>query len=277
MVEALKVCRRRQKAVLAINIFSYDSFCGLAMAFAAAKAPVIAQFSARFFRTTAPATVAQWRDVFHPRGVWLHLDHCEEEQLVLECARAGFDSVMYDGSAAPVAENADRSAAIVRAVRRAAPRALVECEIGHVAGVEDGFGQDDLAGRVPRLEEVMSFHEKVRPDMLAVGFGNMHGHYDGSERFDLALMRRVGKALPRVPLVLHGGSGMALPVVRTLVYHGHCKVNISTDLKVAWLGGARNILAKAGSPMESMDALQTFQAQFFTDLHRKYASLLLST
>ncbi len=277
LYQGLARCRHERRAVLAVNVFGYDSFGSLATTFAASGTPVIGQFSARFFKHTSPATVVRWREEFRRPGIWLHLDHCEEEALVLECARAGFDSVMYDGSAGPLAENVAKSAAIVRAVKQAAPDSLVECEIGHVAGVEDGFGHDHASGRVPLLEEVLAFQAEVRPDMLAVGFGNMHGHYKGNERFDLALMRKVGKALPMVPMVLHGGSGMALPIVQTLVNHGHCKINISTDLKVAWMDAARRILGRSGSPLDAMADLRGFQDQFFTDLHGKYASVLFTT
>jgi fructose/tagatose bisphosphate aldolase len=149
----------------------------------------------------------------------------------------------------------------------------VECEIGHVAGVEDGVGSEERRGGIPKLDDVLDYYRQVAPDLLAVGFGNMHGHYRGNEFFDLKLMREVGRALPGVSLVLHGGSGMKLPVVRRLVRGGHCKLNISTDLKVAWMDSLRRSAA-ANSPLEACQIMNSDLRAFFRCLKRKYASIL---
>ena len=279
---ALKVdiqkCVNSKKTLLSINVFDYISFRALALSFAGTSRSVIAQFSARIFRQYDPGEIVAWRDALRFHHLWLHLDHCNDVSLLQRCARAGFDAVMFDGSHLPLKENIRASRSALHAVKRVAPRTLVECEIGHVHGVEDGFGQQKKHQNNLPLEDVLKFYTQVRPDLLAVGFGNMHGYYKGNETFDLKLMRAVGQALPHVPLVLHGGSGMALPLVRKLIQWGHCKLNISTDLKQFWMDMLNRLPSerpKLDSPIAITQHLQTQLERFFAQLQKKYDSCLL--
>lgn len=258
--------------MLAVNIFNFDSLRVLSETFEAANIPVIAQVSARFFRTHSPEAVVGWKAALGNRRLWLHLDHCPDLVLLRACAKAGFDSVMFDGSALPLRENIARSSEATKVVRRLKKRVLVECEIGHVGGVEDGIGSEERRGGIPRVDDVVDYHRQVQPDLLAVGFGNMHGHYRGDEFFDLELMKAVARSLPNVPLVLHGGSGMHLAVVKRLVSGGHCKLNISTDLKVAWMASLREAGAK-GSPLEACDFMEHSLRSFFLQLKEKYSGV----
>lgn len=275
LARSISACQAARRTMLAVNVFDFDSLAALGANFAGAGRPVIAQFSSRFFRLHSPATVVGWRQCLGLPGLWLHLDHCEDPELFEECAAAGFDAVMFDGSAHPLTENIRRSRLAVRRARRRNPRVLVECEIGHVAGVEDGVGSDEPGAGLPKVEDVLRFHAAVQPQLLAVGFGNKHGHYLGGDFFDLALMRGVHRALPGVPLVLHGGSGMPMKVVRALVAGGHCKMNISTDLKVHWMQSLAAVASTCKSPLEAEAALRSGLDRFFAGLRRKYDSLLL--
>ncbi len=278
LASCIKRCQADGKTVLSINIFDYISFRALAHSFSGAGHPVIAQCSSRLFKQYAPSEVVAWREALKLRNVWLHLDHCEDIELLKRCVIAGFDSVMYDGSSLPLAENIKRSKAAVSSAKRLSPTVLVECEIGHVHGVEDGFGSDERVGGALKVDDVLAFYDAVSPDLLAVGFGNMHGQYKGDEVFDLKLMAAVAKKLPSVPLVLHGGSGMALPLVRKLIGWGHCKLNISTDLKHFWMGmlqGVASVGTKYDSPLAVTNHMQREIGVFFNQLQKKYKSCLL--
>lgn len=261
--------------MLAVNVFDFDSLESLATTFGRKGRPVMAQFSARFFQLHSPATVVAWRKAIPGVELWLHLDHCADLELFEACAAAGFDSVMFDGSESPLPQNIVASQRAIRLARRRNLRVLVECEIGHVSGVEDGMGSDGPGHGIPTLTEVLAYYAAVQPDLFAVGFGNKHGHYRGGDFFDLELMKQVGRALPRVPLVLHGGSGMPLPIVRRLVRGGHCKLNISTDLKVAWIELLRRTAAQTDSPLAAVRMLRQGLQEFFAGLEKKYRSILV--
>jgi ketose-bisphosphate aldolase len=278
LIVDIQTCINSRKVLLSVNVFDYISFRALALSFASASRPVIAQFSARIFQQYDPGEIVAWRAALGFRHLWLHLDHCHDVSLVQRCAHAGFDAVMFDGSRLPLNENIRASRSALRAVKRIAPDVLVECEIGHVHGVEDGFGRKKKDKNNLQLEDVLKFHAQVVPDLLAVGFGNMHGHYQGNEIFDLKLMRAVGQALPHVPLVLHGGSGMTLPLVRRLIQWGHCKLNISTDLKQYWmnmLNDLSSVRPELDSPVATTQYMRIQLERFFIQLQRKYNSCLL--
>lgn len=274
---ALQRCLVSSRTILAVNIFDYMSLRMLAASFGEAGHPVIAQCSTRLFQQYRPAEVVAWREALKSPNVWLHLDHCDDPALMESCARAGFDSVMFDGSKLPLKENIRASRQAFQRTRRKAPGVLVECEIGHVKGVEDGFGSDHAPTASLSVEAVLEFHDRVQPDTLAVGFGNMHGHYKGDEVFDLTLMRSVARALPGVPLVLHGGSGLPMPVVRQLVRGGHCKLNISTDLKLFWMQAVQAVVSEGrlDSPLAVTGHLQHQLGAFFLQLQKKYRACLL--
>ena len=269
---------RKHKALLSVNVFDYISFRSLVRTFSTAGQPVIAQFSSRIFKQYRPEEIVGWRKGLNIDEVWLHLDHCADFELIESCARAGFDSVMFDGSDLDLSSNIAKSCQISKRIRTVAPDCLLECEIGHVSGVEDGFGSDEVKDTDLIDEEVVSFYHAVRPDLLAVGFGNMHGHYKGDEVFNLDLLEKVSARLSQVPLVLHGGSGMALDLVNQLVQWGHIKINISTDLKKFWMSLMADLIqdkVNLNSPMAVNARSNEKLDHFFEALAEKYKSCLL--
>lgn len=100
--------------------------------------------------------------------VVMHLDHSESYEQVIACLRAGFTSVMYDGSHYPFEENVRESQAVVRAAH--AVGVSVECELGAISGVEDGISHSNT--NLVDLDEVKRFIAVVDCDALAVGIGN---------------------------------------------------------------------------------------------------------
>lgn len=275
-IDTIRRCKAENRALLSVNVFDYQTFRALGNVFHRADRPVIAQFSAALFQQYEPREIVGWKETAaHP--VWLHLDHCSDMELFAQCVDAGFDSVMFDGSHRPLSENIAASAEAVRIAKSRNPGVLIECEIGAVGGVEDGFGTDE-AGKLPTVEEVEHFFAAVEPDLLAVGFGNKHGHYRGTEKFDLALLEEVTRRLPHVPFVLHGGSGMDLELVGRIVGWGHVKLNISTDLKVFWLDLLRTAAGREfSSPIAAGAHMRQELETFFERLLRKYESCLLSS
>ena len=274
--KALAEARHRARSILSINVFDYQTFRALASSFQSVGRPVMAQFSAKFFDRTTPAEVVAWRKTVGTE-IALHLDHCNSVELLIQCTQAGFDSVMYDGSSLPLKDNIRQTLEAKGAIKQVNPDVLFEAEVGHVAGVEDGFGAE-TGGESTRLEDVLEFFREVEPDLLAVGFGNMHGHYKGTEKFDLELMEAVHRSLPDVLKVLHGGSGMSLSIVEKLVGWGHCKINISSDLKSFWLETSRQILndpRDSSSPIAATQEMDRRLLVFFKELQEKYKSCLL--
>ena len=162
----------------------------------------------------------------------LHADHADHDSCI-EAIDAGFTSVMFDGSALPIEENIARSREIINLAHR--HNVSVEVEVGTIGGSEDGvYG----SGETSPIEDVLRM-AKLRPDMMAVGIGNIHGTYPKDWKgLDFEYLSKVGDALRvnglNTPLVLHGGSGIPDDQVREAIVHGVTKINVNTELQLVF-------------------------------------------
>ena len=170
--------------------------------------------------------------------VVMHLDHGASYEQVITCLRAGFTSVMYDGSHHPFAENVRESAAVVRAAH--AVGVSVECELGAISGVEDRISHQ--TANLVDLDEVRRFIEVVDCDALAVGIGNAHGIYKGTPNLDFQRLEACRK-LGAPPLVLHGGSGIPEDMIKKAISLGIRKINVATEVRLAFMEGLEEALA----------------------------------
>jgi fructose/tagatose bisphosphate aldolase len=117
---------------------------------------------------------------------------------------------------------------------------LIEGELGQVAGVEDGHGEE--GGTFVRLEDVRQFVAETETDLLAVGIGNAHGFYDTTDKIDIDLLREVHLSVPNQQLVLHGGTGIEDEKIRQMIKLGVHKINISTELKHRYITATEDFL-----------------------------------
>ncbi len=168
--------------------------------------------------------------------VALHLDHGDGFDLCAQALRAGYTSVMIDGSRLPLERNI---ALTRRVVEMCSPSGVpVEGEIGCVGGKED-----DSEGRsgytVPA--EAVSFESETGVSSMAVGIGTAHGVYRAEPVLDMRLLRKLVESISS-PLVLHGASGLTDSAIRECVREGICKVNFATELRIAYSEGVRQVL-----------------------------------
>ena len=180
--------------------------------------------------------------------VVMHLDHGESYEQAIACLRAGFTSVMYDGSHHPFEENIRESQAVVRAAH--AVGVSVECELGAIYGVEDGVSHNNA--NLVDLDEVRRFIEVVDCDALAVGIGNAHGIYKGTPILDFERLEAC-RMLGAPPLVLHGGSGIPAGMIRMAISLGIRKINVATEVRIAFMEGLE-------SAVGSRDIYKMYQA-----------------
>ena len=143
--------------------------------------------------------------------------------------RAGFTSVMIDGAAFSFEENiAFTQEAVDFCKSYGVP---VEAELGAILGKEDDHVSEADCKTEP--EKVKTFVERTGCDMLAVSIGHVHG-LDDIPRIDIPLLKRIAEVSP-VPLVIHGGSGIAPEILRSFVNYRVAKVNIASDLRKAFI------------------------------------------
>lgn len=169
--------------------------------------------------------------------VALHLDHGSSFDLVAKAVRAGYSSVMFDGSQTRYAENLRVSKQVTAMCRPM--NVPVELELGTVGGKEDLLDSKGIMYTEP--QEAVEFVEAAQPDSLAVAIGTAHGPYKGEPKLDLDRLSAIAEAVS-IPLVLHGSSGLSDEVVQECVNRGAAKVNFATELRQIYTASVRKFL-----------------------------------
>jgi len=168
--------------------------------------------------------------------VVLHLDHGTSFEQNVLCLRAGFTSLMFDGSKLPYEENV----AITRRVCEIAHIAgiPVEAELGRVLQSTDGVTPEEVEAAMTDPDQAKEFIERTGADSLAVAVGSVHAMKAREAELDIARVEAI-RQKAKVPLVLHGSSGVKHESVVEAIEHGICKVNVATYLNQAFVRGMR--------------------------------------
>jgi tagatose 1,6-diphosphate aldolase GatY/KbaY len=230
-------------AVGAFNAENMEMVFAILDAAETLRAPVILQTTPATIRYAGPGMFAAMvtaaaADVNVP--VALHLDHGDSPALAAQALRAGYTSLMIDGSTLPFAENISVSRAVAAFAQ---PCGIpVEAELGLVGGKEDDLTHAGGGGTDPA--QAAEFCRATNVDSLAVGIGTAHGFYAGTPKLDKERLSAI-RAVVEIPLVLHGASGLADDEIRDCVRRGICKVNFATELRVAYTAAVRETLANA--------------------------------
>lgn len=168
--------------------------------------------------------------------VALHLDHGTYEG-AYKCIKAGFTSIMFDGSHYPIAENLEKTRELVHAAH--ALGLSIEAEVGTIGGEEDGvLGMGECAD--PEECRVIA---ELGVDMLAAGIGNIHGMYpDNWQGLSFETLDAIQKKTGTLPLVLHGGSGIPAAMIQEAISLGVSKINVNTECQVAFAEATRKYI-----------------------------------
>ena len=230
--------------VPAINIFNDLTMEGVLAGAVEANSPVILQTSVKTVRSIGSRVLFDmWQSM--TRGievpVTLHLDHCPDRDVVTECLKAGWNSVLFDASNLPVEENQRQTVDVVEEARSYG--AQVEGEIEAITGVEDDHGSDEVS-KQQSLDVALAFIDATGIDVFAPSIGNAHGSYKAAPVLDVERVTQIVEAR-NVPIALHGGSGLSPEQFADLIARGCAKVNISTALKETYMQSSLAFLKQA--------------------------------
>ena len=168
--------------------------------------------------------------------VALHLDHGSSYESCVKAIDNGFTSVMIDASKYPLEENINITKQVVLYAKD--KNVTVEAEVGAVGGEEDGVA-DELA--YAKIEDAVKLVDSTNIDFLAPALGSVHGIYKGKPKLDFERMIKIHE-LTKLPLVLHGGSGIPDELIKKSISCGITKININTELQIAWSNAVRIFL-----------------------------------
>ncbi|MEO6301025.1 MAG: class II fructose-bisphosphate aldolase [Paracoccaceae bacterium] len=237
--QVLRPCLSDGTAVAGLVVLGWEDASAYVAAAEAEGRPVILQ-AGPGCRAHTPLSVlgAMFRALAETASVPVvaHLDHGESMAVCRAAIDCGFTSIMYDGSALALQENIVRTAEIVAMAHGLG--ISVEAELGYV-GYHAGAPSADT---VPA--EVARFQIETGVDALAVSIGNTHLMKTSRATINLALLAAIQQAAPDLPLVLHGGSGIAMAERASLAQSTICKFNIGTEMRQTFGTALRQVLAE---------------------------------
>jgi fructose-bisphosphate aldolase, class II len=169
----------------------------------------------------------------------LHLDHGSSFEVVMQCIRAGFSSVMIDGSRYSLDQNISLTRKVVEAAHSVG--VSVEAELGSIGGTEDEITVEEDDVTLPTAEGAIDYWNQTKVDALAVAVGTAHGMYKREPKIKFDVIRDVSNSIS-APLVLHGGSGVSDIDIKKAIECGVSKINVNTENQVAFSEATRKVI-----------------------------------
>lgn len=256
-------------AIGAFNVNNMEIVQGITEAAKEENAPIILQVSAgarKYAKHAYLVKLVEAALIDTDLPIALHLDHGEDFEICKACIDGGFTSVMIDGSKHSFEDNIALTKKVVEYAHDHG--VVVEGELGKLAGIEDAVHVKAEDASYTRPEEVEEFVTRTGVDSLAIAIGTSHGAFKfkpGQKpqlRFDI--LEEVEKRLPNFPIVLHGASSVSQEYVKIINQYGGkmddaigipedmlrqaakmavCKINIDSDLRLAFTAGVREYFA----------------------------------
>mgnify|MGYP000699708816 CR=1 FL=1 len=240
--EMLDKAREGKYAVGQFNINNLEWTKSVLLTAEELKSPVILGVSEgagkymTSFKTVSAMVKAMMEELNITVPVALHLDHGSYEGCY-KCIKAGFTSIMFDGSHYPIEENIEKTKELVKIAHNMG--LSLEAEVGSIGGEEDGVVG---LGECADPNECKAIAD-LGIDFLAAGIGNIHGKYPENWpglRFDV--LENVKAAVGDMPLVLHGGTGIPEDMIKKAISLGVAKINVNTECQLTFAAATREYI-----------------------------------
>jgi len=258
--EMLKEAQKGKYAVGAFNANNMEIIQAIVEASEEERSPVIIQASQGAIKYAGlDMIVAMVRSIAEKTSIpiALHLDHGTDYFQNILCLRAGFTSLMYDGSALPFDENVAMTKKVVEMAHVC--NIPVEAEIGQVGKMdtsdEPGVAREKIKEFMAKPEDAEKFVQMTKVDILAPAVGTIHGCREPIAKLDIPRIEKI-RDLTGVPLVLHGASGASDEELKKGIAAGICKVNIDTRIRMAFTNTVRKILTENPEEIDPRKALK---------------------
>ncbi len=188
------------------------------------------------FETVSAMVAAMDKSLGITVPVALHLDHGTYEGCY-KCIKAGFTSIMFDGSHFPIDENVAKTTELVNVAHNLG--LSIEAEVGAIGGEEDGvIGKGECAD-----PDECKMIADLGVDFLAAGIGNIHGKYpDNWEGLSFETLAAVNEKVGDMPLVLHGGTGIPADMIKKAISLGVAKINVNTECQLSFAAATRKYI-----------------------------------
>ena len=255
-------------AIGAFNINNMEILQGIVDAAEKQKSPVILQASSgaiKYARIKYLMKMVEAAVEETTIPIAIHLDHGADFEACKMCIDNGFTSVMIDGSKYSFEENIEITKKVVEYAH--ARGVVVEAELGQLAGIEDDVNVSEADAKYTDPDQAKEFVERTGCDSLAIAIGTSHGAYKfkGEAKLRMDILKEIKEKIPNTPIVLHGAStvipelvemcnkyggdipgakGVPDEILHEASISGVSKINVDTDLRLAFTGEIRKTLAE---------------------------------
>jgi len=267
----LDKANKKKYAVCAFNFNNLEFLQAIVAAAETEKSPAILQTSEGAIKYAGIENLVAMARIAAKNAkvpLTLHLDHGKDLKVIKQCIDSGYTSVMIDGSHYDFDRNIEVTKKVVSMARRKG--VSVEAELGVLAGIEDNASAKENIFTNP--DAAAEFAKKTKVDALAIAIGTSHGAYKfkGQSRLDFARLKEI-KSILRIPIVLHGASGIPAAIVKMAEKYGAklgkahgvsdahilkavklgvSKVNIDSDLRLSFDAGIRKVIKEQPSEFD---------------------------
>jgi fructose-bisphosphate aldolase class II len=188
------------------------------------------------FETVAAMVRAMDKSLGITVPVALHLDHGTYDGCY-KCIKAGFSSIMFDGSSYPIDENVAKTSELVNVTEHLG--LSIEAEVGSIGGEEDGVVGEGECADPDECKRIAD----LGVTMLAAGIGNIHGKYpDNWKGLSFETLEAIKKKVGDMPLVLHGGTGIPEDMIKKAISLGVAKINVNTECQLSFQEATRKYI-----------------------------------
>jgi tagatose 1,6-diphosphate aldolase GatY/KbaY len=237
-------------AVGAFNITSLVQMEAVVEAAVEKRAPLIIQTSvkpSKFYGRDVLVAIYRTLAESAPIPICLHLDHCTDIEYCKQCADAGYTNIMIDASKRPFDENIRQTKEVVD-YSHSVGNISTEGEVGTVSGVEDQVKVAEDEAQLCNPAQAVEFVERTGVDIFAPAIGTAHGVYKTKNpKIDFERLGKINQMLNgdgvKVPLVVHGGTGLPEAYITRLIDMGGAKFNVSTELKHTLIDSTHDYIA----------------------------------
>src|SRR5580700_3903492 len=252
LIETLADARRRQVAVGHFNISELTAFKAIVESALELKLPVmvgVSEGEREFIGVAESAALVKTAREQHGLPIFLNADHTHSLAKAVEAAKAGFDEIIFDGSALPFDKNVEETRRAVEALKSINPGIVIEGEIGNIGSSSAILEQKPAEmSALSTPEEARQFVAATKVDVLAPAVGNMHGMLASMVRGDVQKRLNIERiaeitAAVQIFMTLHGGSGTNDDDFVRAIKAGMTIVHVNTELRVAWRRGIEAGLA----------------------------------
>ena len=288
-------------AIGAFNINNMEILQGIVDAAAKQNSPVILQASSgaikyarvKYLMKMVEAAVEETNI-----PIAIHLDHGPDFETCKMCIDNGFTSVMIDGSKYSFEENVELTKKVVEYAH--SKGVVVEAELGQLAGIEDDVNVSESDAKYTDPDQAKEFVEKTGCDSLAIAIGTSHGAYKfkGEAKLRFDILKQIKEKIPYTPIVLHGAStvipelvetcnkyGADIPgtkgvpddILHTASVSGVSKINVDTDLRLAFTGEIRKALAENPSAFDPRKYLTPAREKITEIVEHKIKNVFVSS